>query len=282
MGGRLIGHRGRQEDEWTWREKGRPGPGRPVTRLVAAAAVVGLAVIISVALFLVLREDGGGGAAPAPQATATQPPREKPPVRPGRLHMRLAVWDGRGWRSGDLDGGPLYREGETIPFMLRLDGAAEGETYELVLRYGCRAGEAAGFDFLTGYELEVGDAPALTAPGPGRARPDAAIPVPDDPAIPFDDGEGGLFRLWGASFQEVPLGPVPRMACQDEKLVVLLVRAHQERVFLLWGAHLAAAADWGEGSGAAGQEEPLTMRAQVPEASPVGRVIRILPGAVAP
>ena len=63
------------------------------------------------------------------------------------------------------------------------------------LRYDCGADGTAAFDFLTGYERDVGSEPALTLDG----LADATILVPDDPAISFDDEDreaNRLFQLW--------------------------------------------------------------------------------------
>lgn len=265
----MLGHRGPQEDGWRWTEPPRhirPGGGWPLRWALPAAAL--LAVLL--ALLFALRPDNGES---PPEAVPTPAPAAGP-------RARLAVWSDRlgEWRFGDLGReGSSYREGQAVPFLLRIQGTQPGETYRLALRYRCRGGGAAGFDFLTAYEGEGGTAPALAPGGPGRARPDSAIPMPDDPSIELDGG-GRLFSLWGGTFQEGPRGPEPEGPCRDEKRIVLEVRAVGESLVLLWGAHLASAADWGEG--AASADVPLSMAVEVEGARDGVAEVALLPGAV--
>jgi hypothetical protein len=231
-------------------------------------------------------------ASPVPSPTAEAVTEVTPAATPGITKTAtpvagpsfdVGVWAlARGqWKFGDLhaeDSG--YREGQVIPFLLRIDDASPGAVYRVSLRYGCAANGIAAFDFLTGYQRDVGSELGLPK-GPA----DSAIPVPDDPAIRFDD-EGReadrRFRLWGATFDSEPVGPAPDALCAEEKEVSLALEARAPTVQLLWGAHLAAAADWGEGRGAANHSSPLTMRVTVPGLAPESQELAIVPGAVSP
>ena len=206
----------------------------------------------------------------------------------GSPRFRVAVWaDGPGqWQFGDLHAAASgYREGQAIPFLLRIDDVSLGGVYRISLRYDCGADGSGAFDFLTGYGRDARSELALAEEGPGLAIPDATVPVPDDPAIGIDDSdrEGDrLFRLWGASFDSELNGPAPDARCRKDKLVGLTVRVYAPTVYLLWGGHLASSADWGEGQGAASGDSPFQMKVGVPGVAPESLRLEIDPGAVSP
>jgi len=282
------------------RIRGREGPQarRPGLRRLGPLWLALLAAGV-LALFLLLRSNGDAPVAvPAPVSTsapviATTPTaapdivETAPPVA-GSPRFRVAVWaDGPGrWQFGDLHAvASGYREGQAIPFLLRIDDVSLGDVYRISLQYDCEADGSVGFDFLTGYERDARSELALAEEGPGLAIPDATVPVPDDPAIGFDDLDregGGLFRLWGASFDGALTGPAPDARCSKDKLVGLTVKAYASTLYLLWGGHLGSSADWGEGQGAASQDSPFQMKVGVPGVAPESRWLEIDPGAVSP
>ena len=167
-----------------------------------------------------------------------------------------------------------------MPFLLRIEGVSPDSTYALSLVYDCLVGGGHAFDFLTGYEAAAGSTPALANMGPGQPFPDATILVPDDGSISFDEEYAAerTFRLWGASFVDVPM-ILPRSACAGEKEVVLNVQVHADTVFLLWGAHLASAQDWGLGRGSANRDILFGM--EVAEQG-LTKEVSVIPGAVVP
>ncbi len=171
------------------------------------------------------------------------------------VQYALARWaDTPGtWRFSDLNvQKSSYREGEYVPFMLRIESAVPGTTYAFGISYDCTHSGGNGFDFLSSYDRDLGVAPALHEEGPGTSVPDAALPVPDDPSIPFDDGESDrTFKLWGGSFASSAAGPSPASLClpergqKAEKTYIVPVTAQAETVYLLWSGHLASSLDWG-------------------------------------
>lgn len=273
MAQRLIGRRGKDENEWTWVPTSPPRPSpRPRRRLVAlVVAGVLISAAIGTPLGLVLTRSSGDGniagahiptASPTPTATSapvaprvtpspSPPPTIAPPetatpapTSPLGAHSRLAAWTevpGE-WRFGDLNGmNSDYFEGEAIPFLIRIENAEPGTTYSLAIRYDCAADGVAAFDFVASYDSFVGTELALAEEGPGRTVPDATVPIPDDFSIEFDDEDPveRLFQLWNGTFASQPSGPKPDSACSSEKLVSLDITAQAETVFLLWGGHLA-------------------------------------------
>ena len=249
----------------------------------------------ALALFVLFNSNGdppvavpilGSTPAPAIVTTPTATPGIVETATPvaGSPHFRLAVWADvrRQWQFGDLHAGASgYREGQAIPFLLRIDNVSPGDVHRISLLYNCGADGTAAFDFLTGYERDVGSEPALTVDG----LADATIPVPDDPAIGFDDEDreaDRLFRLWGASFESAPTGPAPNAPCGKVKLIAISIKVRAPTVYLLWGGHLGSSADWGEGRGAASQDSPFEIEVRVPGIAPESQKLGIAPGAVSP
>ncbi len=210
---------------------------------------------------------------PLPTPSGTPGPSATPTVAPAGLRFSLGFWAKSGaWVfNGSAGVGSGYSEGESMPYLLRIDEARPGDVYGIRLRYDCRSGPAAAFDYLTGYDRNAGSAPALAAGGPSRLPPDMAAVLPGDSSTALDDaareGERLLF-LWGATFEIAPVGQLLQAPCAGDKVVQLAVRARAKTVFLLWGAHLASAADWGAGQGAADGDRLFSMVAQVSGVAP--------------
>ncbi len=308
MGGRFIGRRGSQGDSWTW-EAPQPASGPvPAARRAAPAFIVfGLlalaagAVALGAALLLLSDSDNGplvtaptsspspiasrtAAATPTPPAsTVTPSPVAVSPAPTGQTgpQIRLAVWSKAkaAWSDEGPAGVSGYHEGEAIPVLLKIAGVTPGRTYDITLRYDCALGSIAAFDFLTSYSADAGTTPAAAKDGPGRERPDTAIPLPDDPSIDLADEAGGQLALWGATFDATPLGPTPRTACIDQKSLSLRILAHQQQLFLVWGAHLASSSDWGPGRGAADQKTAFGIEAGVVTLG--SQRLVVAPGAIA-
>ena len=157
------------------------------------------------------------------------------------------------WRPTDLDGrNPAYREGEAVPFMLRIENAAPSTQYRVSVRFDCARQDGLGYDFLTSYDRDRGVTPALHEDGPGSPLADAPLAVPDDEDMTLDDRERDRsFKLWGGSFNSGAVGPVRDGSCLDQgqtaqKTYMFTVRALADTVYLLWGGHLASSAGWGD------------------------------------
>ncbi len=287
---RLIGRRGSGGSGWTWVSTG-PGPPRPRRRppfWPAALLLGGIALLLGLSFLLVsaFRSDSGDQAiaqpgdharatqAPAPspthpaasaQAVAPSqtgtPSASAPTAGPGPVRYRLALWSDpqQEWRFDDL--GPehsAYREGEAVPFMLRIDDARPGALYAISIRYDCALGGVNAYDYLTAYSRDRGAAPALAPRGPGREAPDDTAAASDDSSFLFDNAGGPReFQAWGATFAAPPSRPLPLALCRGQqaqeakKEITLHLLAQDSTVWLLWGAHLASPLDWGAGNGAA-------------------------------
>ncbi len=287
---RFVGRRGLEDDRWDWslpeRAPRRARRWRLPGGLVAAAALLGVGAALVVGVLFAVRAGDRGrgpGETPGPAATPTVTGAASP--TPEGPLLRLGLWaKGPGaWAFDEPVAVAGYAEGESIPFLLRIDDAVPGRIYPILLSYDCRAGAAAGFDFLTGYDHDQGSAPALAAGGPGRLAPDASLALPDDPSIAFDDAEGEgrrLLSLWGATFEGGPVGLELAPPCAGDRTLRLGIRAGTSTAYLLWGGHLAASADWGAGLGATDADQPFAMDVQVFGVAPNQRAVLISPGSM--
>jgi len=163
--------------------------------------------------------------------------------------FRLAAWDGERWQFNPPLEGATYREGEAVPFLLRIERASRGDTYFLTIRYDCD-----GFAFLTSSDHADDSGPALAPGGPESATPDTTLVIPDDPGTRADDSEGGSLSLWGGSFRGLtPI--VPISACTGEKSFTFGLAAAADTLHLMWAAEISP--------GAAERDAPLRLAVQV-------------------
>ena len=281
-----IGRRDSRDDSWRWGPEGQPDPnggrrrrrGRSGLILAAAGAVIAATGIAFLVLASAGDDNSSQGEAPTRTAVArasrtpgaTAAPSSSPglttiPASPSPAASRdtLFIWSRqrRQWLRSDLAReDPGYREGEAVPFFLRIEDATSGSVYRVEIRYQCLTPAGAAFDYLTGVSEADIDA-LMMAPGPKRHE-DASIPIPDDPAISFDP-DNSRFHVWGGSFQQTPQGPLPTTPCQDEKRFRVNLMAQDDTLFLMWGAHLASSKDWGENRGASRQKSPVAVEASV-------------------
>ena len=193
---------------------------------------------------------------PAPVSTPTPTvaptPTSAVPGGQGPL-FGLAVWDDQAWRFEPPLEDARYREGEAVPFLLRISRADLSAAYPVTIRYDCES-----FDFLTTYNRDHGTAPALALGGPGSAAPDATVLIPDDSGTTVDDGESGSLSLWGASFSG-GAGPLPPSPCSGEKTLIIGLTAKGPTVHLIWAAQISA--------GTSARDAPLRLTVEVADAA---------------
>jgi hypothetical protein len=153
-----------------------------------------------------------------------------------------------------------YREGDTVPVMLRIEGARPRAPYEATLAYQCATERGAAIDFLS--SPAESDAEGLLTPPAPPGPPDSAVPIPDDESIPFDDGRD-FFQLWGGIFSGSPERTLTPDVCREEKSLEFGFSAARDAAFIVWGLHLASSEDWGEGRGAGSSQENITVRVEM-------------------
>lgn len=257
----------------------------PDTRAIIIATIVIAGLVIPTALLaLAFRGTGGFSAQIAFRqrtmtAAVVKTVTATPATVPGEP-LALGFWDKalRQWTFGNIGEQAAYQEGDRMPFLVRWTGARRDATYEVTLHYDCRTSDGAAIDFISG--LPTGDdGPAAAQFGPGPSRPDAAIPLPDDTSLTFDDATSAVLQVWGGTFAQLARGPLPDGACAGQKSVVVQVTATSNTVYLLGSAHLAAAADW-SGRGASALNTGFSLAVNV---SGVGVVnLSVLAHAVSP
>ena len=259
-----LGRRGSRESGWNWSRPpagtGRPPPSPPPSSppspppspppLLPLAGAALLFATIAAALLAVRFSDSDRATPPPPAtpvATATPAPTPEPSPTPSPSpsptptaaigpDFTLEVWAGGAWQAGVPAGPASFREGEAIPFMLRIDRARPGDNYGITLRYTCRT-----LQFLSAYDRDSGGGPALAPGGPKTIVPDGVAQLPDDPGTTADDGENGRLGLWGGSFGPVGLSEVSGPCSYGRSLDVSLL-AGRDTLFLLWGAVVAPGA----------------------------------------
>lgn len=304
MARRFIEQRGPRDSEWSWERiddvGGRAGGKRVLWNAILGSAFIGGAVATAIGIVLLATNGSGDAApppvslAPTPEATAiatpapaaTSAPTLEPTATPAPLpppgqqfDAQLAAWSDitSEWTTMNLDQKTSgYRAGDFVPFLLRIDDAKPGTTYDLQLTYECSASGKPAIDFLSGVALDQ-TAPLLTSPGPGSVAPDSALGQLDDSSINFDTQQQAWFLAWGAGFSRAE-GPSPQTECTGAKTISTSLVAQDETVILIWAGHLASAADWGQGSDAA-SATPFSITAEINGWSQ--QSLTMLPGAVA-
>ena len=220
----------------------REGSGTRWLTLAASAIVVSL---LAVAAGLLLGFGGGSNE----YASA---------AGGGSTQFRLAQWADvdAAWQFGNLNSNnSAYHEGEAIPYLLEVDNAVIGTTYDFQLRYDCDKDGINAFDFLTRYDRDRGTGPASDL-GINPLSPSDTVTINDDPTLAFDASETArTWRIWGATFDSTPTGPMmadgsapincASTSASNEKRYDISVTATSNTVYLLWGGHLASGFDWG-------------------------------------
>jgi hypothetical protein len=300
----IRGRRDSSSEGWSWEPLGKgDGPRRPLVLRPFFVVVLGVALVAALAGLVVLANDdrnnpsgiegtptlfpsatptppGKPTASPTTAPTPSPTPSPSPPPTPAVAQLRLFGWSRASsrWVETELPPGAGYREGEAVPSLLILEEASPGKTYEATVTYQCATQKGAAIDFLA--SPSDADAQALsTAPAPSGRPPDSAIATPDDTSIAYDDGSIGRFEVWGGTFQHAA-EPTPQGICERRKEIKLVVRAASDTVYLVWGAHLASAGDWGEGRGAASQEGAVSITVDVSSSGEAS--LDVAPGAVRP
>ncbi len=284
----FVGRRGARDYEWDWQSgagQGRSPRGRRSrARLILILGLAVLSVLLAAGVFLLARDGSDDGHVKLFNVTPTAGLTSATSLpAPSQASFLFAAWNARSnkWQSTDLNAdNSSYSEGQEIPFLVRIDGAARDSNYDVILDYyDCSVPPAMAFDYLTSAE-SAGELPLLAAPAPGRVRPDSAISIPRDPGVTLKrPPEAASFSLWGGSFYDAPSWVSRSSLCPDGRRMSLKLRAQGPVVFLAWSAHIASSADW-PGQGAARATATYGISVELPSLG--RRVFTVMPGAVAP
>jgi len=299
-----IGRRGSADGKWSWGESGpeERGPRRTRRRFLLALATLAAGGALLVALVWLLTGSGGDGPAvhitptaagrsqtpgvsAAPTAVASPTTLPTPAASPSPTKaaatLSLQAWNKTAgkWQTDHLSGpSPIYREGEAVPFLLRLDRLIQRTHYIVQINiFHCALAASRSFDYLAPIPAES-QASLLAAPGPGITVPDAVATAPDDPSVQLDNDRGfAPVEMWGAVFEDTPAWQAVPDKCPQYRTLSLKIVAQIESVHIAWAAHLASAADW-PGQGAAAAGAPLVLTAGIPDL--VSGSEQVLPGSV--
>src|SRR3989304_5489707 len=126
----------------------------------------------------------------------------------------------------------------------------------------------------------AGYTPSSSATTAARARRPGSISSPGTITTRALRRGRRLLSLWGATFEGGPVGLELAPPCAGDRTLRLGVRAGAATVYLLWGGHLAASADWGAGLGATDADQPFAMAVQVFGVTPNQRAVLISPGSL--
>lgn len=172
-------------------------------------------------------EGQAGTPSPSPTEAGTETPTPEAAVT-------LMAWSAslNGWEASTVPAAD-WQGGEALPFLVRWR-SQPGAQYVVNLAYSC-----AGIDYLDAPDAWPGGA-LLADGGPGRERPDAAVPIPDTPDFAPDDGAAGVVFLYGGSFTVLPAPVQPGGGCAGERSLTLSVATSGAEAWLAASAHLAA------------------------------------------
>jgi hypothetical protein len=259
-----------------WHDFSRPA--LTVTGIVASA---GAFLAIGFGAISILGSDSnhsvvfGPTFSPSPTAAAASatpvppPPTPTPNVPQGAVSLALWANVTGAWWFGEM--GPdvaSYKPGQTIPFMVRLEGVAPGTAYRIDLRYECAGPGAETFNYLSGLQA-YGNTPVEAPYGPGRDRPDAAVPVPNTPGLAADDGAAGVLFLYGGTFQRLPDAPAPGGFCPGARTISFDVMASGAVMNLVGSLHLATAAESANGYPSSNAGVPMVVEVVAANQGPV-------------
>ena len=179
-----------------------------------------------------------------------------------------------GWVSGNLgQSNALYREGDFVPFRVRLTSLNPNTTYTLRINWDAVEHGLHTYDFLGTYnasENYPGPPPQLVVPcggigdtaGNHRCGEDPSIrTIPTDPNTTFPDGShpppppAGHFSAWGATLDDAvydpaydtPIGVNTPGTVKRQLDLTFTTPADGYTAVVAWGGHLASVLDWGTG-----------------------------------
>jgi hypothetical protein len=153
-----------------------------------------------------------------------------------------------------------YREGESIPYRLRLDGLSLG-THTVVIEWDTRHSSVNAIDYITYYDRiaetvepllglsgNYGSPAFVTIPTPGLTN-GATIATNSFTALPANDKRLTFYNANNLNFlySEAPL-----TASQTATSLQITFNATASNVLFVWGGHIASRGDWGANNSASG------------------------------
>jgi hypothetical protein len=159
---------------------------------------------------------------------------------------------GSAWVNGNLNGNQAhYREGDSVPYRMRLTGLATGNTiiHTLTIGWDTLASGKHAIDYLTSYDRTETDAdPCSGVSGCGNP---SDFPIPPDPYVVAAGitPVPGDFTCFNCAIQSVSAYTGPTGA-GGEQTITLSFTADVADPVVAWGGHIANEIDWGAGNAA--------------------------------
>lgn len=152
-----------------------------------------------------------------------------------------------------------YREGESIPYRLRLDNLSTTGTHTVIIEWDTRHSSVNAIDFITYYDRLSDSNPnplkGLNA-GSYTLKPPIAIPTPaDTDAADFFDNLPAAertFTVYNASNVVLSYDnedPLDAGEAQTSSSLKIEFHADAPNVLFVWGGHIASRLDWGSTNG---------------------------------
>jgi hypothetical protein len=203
----------------------------------------------------ILTESGDDTLITLDEATAPVTPTPTAPAGPLTVTGPF-VWNtvDKAWEEPDKTSFPEDQpQFGAVPILVHVSGVAPGASYRMTLEYAdCGGGYETSFDRLAGTTSDL--TPWLTAPAPGRARPDFTIAAPSENR----GAQAAPISVWGAtaSAGDTP-GAMPVKSCPGKPDLELRLEARDDEISLGLGAHLLRKA-----APAVGGLAPLTVHVE--------------------
>ena len=182
------------------------------------------------------------------------------------------IYEGNlGWTTGNLgQANSLYREGDFVPFRLKLTNLNDGTTYTLRINWDAVEKGLHTYDYLGTYDASEnypGPPQQQVVPcggigdvvGPACDNPPSTFPIPEDTRTTFPDlshpppSPVGDFSAWGATLVGAAYDPTYDTPISVntpgtvKRGIALTLTAHGDTAVVAWGGHLASVLDWGTG-----------------------------------
>ncbi|MGH3368860.1 MAG: hypothetical protein ACRDPR_02565, partial [Nocardioidaceae bacterium] len=189
------------------------------------------------------------------------------------------VCSGANWVNGNLNpNNSHYREGDSVPFRMRMTGFTTTGPHTLVIEYdNTRSNGAHAYDYLTSYNRTETSADPCSGVAGCVLVGATYFPIPTDPSLanasppvtPVAQAQR-QFAIWNgvitsATYTSGPAaggnGGSPEGTSLSTRVTITFTSTPGANVVLAWGGHIASYIDWGEGDSAAGiSGSPYHMR----------------------
>ncbi len=219
----------------------RTAAGRPSRRWAAV-------VLATLAVLTVAWVTKGGAANAAPPANGAG---DLDQCANGGVGDAPVACAGSAWVNGNLNANQAhYREGDSVPYRLRLTGLAAG-SHTVTIEWDTTKSGTHATDYLT--DVARTEATADPCSGVSGCSTFSTFPIPPDPAV---SGGGvtqvaGAFRLHGGAITAAsPYSVNGTYASTSSTRITLTFSATSSTAVLAWAGHIASRVDWGEGNSA--------------------------------